>query len=554
MVVFVNNNFSAFKLFFDEFLYKKNSFVSYAKVEENLENINNLVMSVRRFSKIDIKAYMINLKKVNKALKKELDEIYSNNKPLLEYYHIMYKARTNYTNDALKDLPLIISNSFYNDYRLDDKTPLELENSNNTIPKYSSLEKKNIREEAKKQQSLNYFLGLLKKSENKRKYESFLEKMDILLNIYPLFDENHFKFFGRVEKAIEGYEKLYKKLEEKAKLSDDYEEISLKMKIAYRLKTDDWVELLKKLVSDHFDFVFKIKESNSETMSHFNVVNKISYESYLDIIKRLKEEKEYLDDCFYKNELKPSYKFDDNYLLRFKNSLINAYYDKRFHLNVIKGDLNSYVDTAINLYSLAFDLENSVFDYYLYLTSHSRRLSRNNDVESAIIRNIYDIYSPLVSLNRFEKIRKEFGDFLAKESNEFKQKYNTELLSRRVDYGFKGMIPNISAIKIFLNERCKNFIVENCLDNIINFDDSGLYDTRNYDLEVLCEKLSIEEVLNLYGRLKSVFSNFDNSFLIPQRFICNVIYNKLYNEDETNRLDKLKNICLSYLKEEPLFL
>ena len=303
-----------------------------------------------------------------------------------------------------------------------------------------------------------------------------------------------------------------------------------------------------------FDFVFKIKESNSETMSHFNVVNKISHESYLDIIKRLKEEKEYLDDCFYKNEFEPSYKFDDNYLLRFKNSLINAYYDKRFHLNVIKGDLNSYVDTAINLYSLAVDLENSVLDYYLYLASHSRRLLRNNDVESAIIRNIYDMYSPLVSLNRFEKIRKDFGDFLAKESNEFKQKYNTELLSRRFDYGFKGMIPNISAIKIFLNERCKNFIVENCLDNIINFDDSGLYDTRNYDLEVLCQKLSFEDIVDLYGKLKSVFSNIENSLAIPQRFICTVIYNRLGYDDSNNRESKMTEICNTYLKEDPVFL
>ena len=144
---------------------------------------------------------------------------------------------------------------------------------------------------------------------------------------------------------------------------------------------------------------------------------------------------------------------------------------------------------------------------------------------------------------------------LNSESKEFKRKFNTALLTKRVEYGFKGMIPNIAAINVKLNESCKKFIVENCLENITNFDQTGLYDTRNYDLEVLCAKLNFDEIIELYDRLKTVFNNFPDSSMIPQKFICEVIYNRLRYDDKTSeeRNERLKQISMKYLKEEALF-
>ncbi len=553
MVVFVNNNFSAFKLFFDEFVYKKSNYVSYAKVEENLLRVGLILNEVRHFSKLDVKAYMKKLNKATKDMKFELEEILKNNKHLMEYYRLIYNSVIDYSNDSLKDFPLIISNAFYNDYRLDNKTSIELENNANTIPKYTSVEKKNIRLVSKDKPCLVYFIELLKKSENKRKYDFFFDKIDVVLKLYPLYNENHFKYIERVTKNIFGYEKIYKKLEEKVKLTDDFEDIYLKMKIAYRKKMVDWVASINEMVNNYFDYLFSEKQMNVDAMKHLNVVNRISYSSYLDVVKEMKEQKKTFDKAFNEGVFRGIHLTEENYLLRFKSLLINSYYDSRYIIDIKQGNINDYVTCAINLYSLAVDLENNVLDYYLFLASHSKRLLRNNDVDNAIIKNLYNLYSPIECLDRFEASRKIFVELLDKESNEFKKKYNTELLSKRVEYDFKGMIPNVSAIKTKLNERCKDFIVENCLENVKNYDETGLYDTRNYDLEVLCEKLSFDDLVSLYDRLKSVFNNIEGSDAVPQEFICNAIYNRIGGKMEGSIEDIMKEICNTYLKEDPLF-
>ncbi len=267
----------------------------------------------------------------------------------------------------------------------------------------------------------------------------------------------------------------------------------------------------------------------------------------------MKEQKKTFDKAFNEGVFRGIHLTEENYLLRFKSLLINSYYDSRYIIDIKQGNINDYVTCAINLYSLAVDLENNVLDYYLFLASHSKRLLRNNDVDNAIIKNLYNLYSPIECLDRFEASRKIFVELLDKESNEFKKKYNTELLSKRVEYDFKGMIPNVSAIKTKLNERCKDFIVENCLENVKNYDETGLYDTRNYDLEVLCEKLSFDDLVSLYDRLKSVFNNIEGSDAVPQEFICNAIYNRIGGKMEGSIEDIMKEICNTYLKEDPLF-
>ena len=550
------NSFSAFKLFYDELIYKKNGYVSYGKIDKEVEEIKDAVELVRRYSKMDQKAYMSNLKKSNRIIKEKLDEILKRNKPLMEYYFLMYKSRLDVCNDKLDDLPLIISNSFYNDYRLDDKSVMELELSNNTIPKYSSIEKKLIREEAGKYTRFEYFLRLLKSSNNCKKYASFLEKADLILSLNPLYNETHFIYFRRVEAMCEGFNNYCKKLEAKAKETDDYEEITLKMRIAFRKKLDDWQTGIEEMVNEYFDHLFNIKENDLEIKNHFNVANDLSYSTYLEIVQDMREEKDRLEFMVEKGTFEPVKYYGGTYLLKFREVIINSYFDKKYYAKLIPGDVQSYVEFAINLYSLARDLEDSVLDYYLYLASHSRRLQRNNDVKSAIITNLYELYSPYKSLDRFEELRKYFAGELSKENNEFKKKYNTELLNKRIEYGFKGMIPNINAIKTRLNERCKIFVIENCLENIANLDQTGLYDTRNYDLEVMCSRLNFDELLDLYTSLKAVFANFPDSLLIPQEFIAEVIYNRLGYEDESEeaKIERLKTICSSYLKEEALFI
>jgi hypothetical protein len=163
------SNFSAFKLFYDEFIYKNNSLVSYAKIDKNIDSIKELINTIRNCSKIDVANYMSVLSKCNKKLKKELDTILTENKTLMELYFLMYKARLEVCNDKVADLPLIISNSFYNDYRLDDKDFIELENSNKEKEnKINNLNEKNsqLQEDNEKLESSNKELG--EENQNKK--------------------------------------------------------------------------------------------------------------------------------------------------------------------------------------------------------------------------------------------------------------------------------------------------------------------------------------------------------------------------------------------------
>ena len=76
-----------------------------------------------------------------------------------------------------------------------------------------------------------------------------------------------------------------------------------------------------------------------------------------------------------------------------------------------------------------------------------------------------------------------------------------------------------------------------------------------FDLAVLCQKFSFDDLLELYSDLKAVYANFPNAISLPQKFICETIYNRLEYSDPSlkEKNDRLKVICQSYLKEEPLF-
>ena len=144
------------------------------------------------------------------------------------------------SNDRVEDIPFVLLTSFYNDYRLDNKSADDLENSDYVIPKYSSLEKKDIRKEAKSDSKLEFIISLLKKSNNRYLYEKFLDKSVHILRIKPLINESNYDFYMRIDSILSEYERLWKRLEEKARNTDDYEVISEVMEIAYKRKFNDW--------------------------------------------------------------------------------------------------------------------------------------------------------------------------------------------------------------------------------------------------------------------------------------------------------------------------
>ena len=85
-----NMKFSAFKLFYDEFVYKKNSSISYNGIDRNIDEIRNITMEIRKTPKFDIDSYMERLNRLNKRLKEQLEAILKINKSIFEFYLIIH--------------------------------------------------------------------------------------------------------------------------------------------------------------------------------------------------------------------------------------------------------------------------------------------------------------------------------------------------------------------------------------------------------------------------------------------------------------------------------
>lgn len=559
----MNNNFSAFKLFYDEFIYKQNGFVSYSKIDRNISNIRDLTIELRKTPKYDINYYTTKLNRINKRIKEQLDAIYDLNKSVFEYYLLLYKSRVDVCNDLAKDMPFVISCSFYDDYRLDNKSPIELESNPYVVPKYSSYEKKEIRSISKDLSRFEYFIKLLNDSKNCNLYEKFLLKTKYIMNIKPFFNESHFDYFKRLEVYINEIEHLYSRLEEKAKTCEDYENISELMFIAYKKKFIDWNIEIKNIIIDYYDQLYKNTQSDNEIKKNFNVGNSLSYESFLEYCSNIDDEKKYYLQLFKNGEGLFNYIDDvsEAETDKLKEVLIKSYFDKKYFNTITdNSDVEDYVLRTIDLYLLAEEIGVKVFEKILFDASHSKDLKRNNDVNSAIISKIYNTYNPFESYTYYERARVEFEEKLALQNDEFMRKYTPLLIQKKREYDYHGPIPLVNVIKTNVIEYQKKFIIENCTDNLVSFDISKQYDTRNYDLSVVAYGLSLNDFIELYGKMKdminhSTWKDENNKKLIlysAQNFILNELYKVLKLSDTSleERKNKYNAICREYLKEE----
>lgn len=570
------NKFSAFKLFYDEFIYRENKSVSYDGIKRNIDNIKEFTIELRKTPKFDVEQYMKILDRTNKRIKEQLDNILKVNKGFLEFYLILYKNHATLSNDKVQDVPFIISTSFYDDYRIDNKSVFDLENSNYVIPRYSSLEKKNIRNEAKKMAKIKYFIKLLNESTNSSKYKKFIDKITYLLKIKPIIRESHFDYFKRLDNHINECKHLWNRIEEYAKKCEDYEFISEKMEIAYKRRFTDWNESIKEIVNEYFDELYNDMINDSEIKGRFSLVNEMTYEAYRETIDNLIQEKEYLVKQFDEGKFSGYSNNGDSYLLQFKSVLINSFFDSRYKKNVgINDGIDAFVHRAIELYTLADDLDDQIFEKIIFDASHSSELRRGNDATTALIVKIYELYNPLYLLSIYERARTEFEDLLDKKTLDFVREYNVKLLDKKMEYDFHGPLPTMGTIRTKIIERRKKFIFEHCITELYSRELLDSYDTRNYDLNVVCKDIPIDDMVDLYHRMKHKIENFDFSnmnfvdsslvaddyeknltLLTAQEFVVKNIFAKLKVKITNDKeiLDKYIDICDNYLHEDILFI
>ena len=555
--------FSAFKLFYDEFVYNENDNISYLKIKRYIDKIRNIVIDIRKMSKKDVERYNSKLERVNKRVKIYLNEIAVLEPEIFNLYNVLYKQNVPFCNDSVKDMPFVVSCSFYEDYRFDNKEYDDIECQLHNVPRFSSVEKRQIKIDAKDFTIIQYFVYLLENSKYETRYRMFVTEYKKVIMVRPELSESHYDYFLRLDKYFKKISRLLFRVENKTKYNGDYEEIVGKLYVAFKRTVVSFEKEFVQELKDYFDLVYNDYKSSKDVFSSINIVNTIKYDEYLEMKNFFKGEKDKYEKMFTDGRFVGVTVNNKSFACKMREDLINNYFDSRYYFNFVESpDVMSLVEKTISLYTLADDLVDQLFLKCKFDSAHSRKLNRCNDSQSSLYKYIYSLYDPFDLLKRYERLRKKLLKFLEEQDNEFNSLYNSLLYKEKLEYDIHGPLPTIKIINTKLNDKKIDFILNNYENELYSFEKD--YDTRNYDLNVMADGISINDMVSLYDRikfnifdctLKVDYSKVDKKLLFVireiQRFICEDIHNKL--PDGKVSMNGVKDICYSYLNDEVLF-
>ena len=496
----MKEKFSAFRLFYDEFIYKNNLMVDYAGIEDNVVRIREIAREMR--NTFPDSKYMSLLDNARKELKNELDTIYEKSPSFYASYLSVYKKHVSFGTDTEKEMPFVIATSFYNDYRVDDKGSLDY---SILIPRYTSLEKKEIRDYYKANGLLELFLYLLKKCSGN--YGVLVTRIEYLKDLTVAYNETAEDFKKRFDGVVADINDLLVKCEDKSKKSMDYLNIKDAVALVYKNKYDNWVSLLKDEFYNLFKNIYE-KDRKSKAVLYYEVdTNSISFETFEKYCSELVLEKERILEEVTNGE-KPVIDVPKKaYCADFRKKLLEEYFDSRLYFTLNEDDsVEKVADIGYKLGLFVEDLINRVFEKDKFDAAFSRSLSRNNDVKSAIIRKLYELYDPTYLISIYEKQRKSYIKFVSSKGKEFASQvdYFNERIQK--SSGLKSLLLTEDRIIKELVIKRINFVKEN-LEDIVSQDIFEYYDTRNYDLEIILNRIDTKNLVTLYPDLKKRINN-----------------------------------------------
>lgn len=541
----VSNVFSPFKLFYDNFVDNLYEGIDYSDIIYDINKIKKIVWKFNIGVYDNINVYTNKLKRVYLRIKYILDDIQLKNEDVFGEYYDLYLRKVDEFKDK-DDMVFVIANSFYNENRVENL----VKNNTNILNKEQV---KKAKEYFHGTDVFDAFISLLEESKNKKQYFKFLEKVKDYKNFKPFVKEDKFEYFKRLDNFLNRVGSLSIKLQEKAIKNGDYLYINSVLNVL-GLEDSIWGINIKYYLNNYYSVKYEEFNDNNTVLRYVNLVNDLSYETYLDKIREYEKEKDHYDKLFYTNKLK-YIALKDDCTSKFREVIMNNYYDKRY-MKVIYNNLNDYVSRAIELYDLAKDLEKMIFEKEIYDASHSMDLKRNNNVMNALVDVVYGLYNPKNLLELYDKIVVDFEKSVALLSKDERYEYNKKLIEEKIKYDYHGSIPKSSYININVIERKKDFLYDNILTDLVSLDITRRYDTRNYDLFMVVQGIEIEELVILYDKLRYKVSKC-NKYLLKdlQEFVCKYIisvkYTKKFTVAEYN--NRIKDICFTYLKEEPLF-
>ncbi len=538
------SKFSAFKLFYDQFIYKRNILVHYDKIERNILKIRENVFSMLDTSENDRDLYLTKLGRARTRIKKELSRILEIEPYLFELYFEMYKDRVE-TNDNVLDLPFIITCSFYEDYKIDGNREFR-------ICRYSSKEKKEIRDEAKSLRFILFFINMLT-DRNKEQYSKLIQ---VLTNYYNSNINMNISYEDNLiinEKEKSSILKVFKRDMNKAMLGVDYDYFLERISIAFKIKDKSLEELLIEQIDECFNKKYQVAIKEDYVLLDSSLYHVISYDVLKDFIRELKEQDD-LYEIEYNNKNKITIK-EVKFANNIYHELVKYYYDSRIKKDFLDDySMQSIVAILSKLNSIRESLPDRLLKYILFESSYSSKFNRNNNEEYYVISNIYELYSPYKVLDYYEKMRKELDDVILHLGKEFKNNLEYELIINNINiYPLKTKNYVVDELKKLEHK----FIIDNYRDNMIS--QIKEYDTRDFDLDKLVGNYSIKDLVLLFNDLKIDINDLDIDSKYREELIKQVTYFisknildkqgiKYDKNDENALLSLIKDIAFEYLK------
>ena len=519
--------FSAFRLFYDNFLYRNNVMIEYDKINKYLNKIIDILKKATTVYHDDEGLYVENLTKYQNGIKKELDNIMDVYPYFFEKYYELYNRNVDNYN-TISDMPFVISCSFYNDYGNNDV-------QDDYVQRLTSIDKKRLRDKAKKMSFIQFYKEVLKDF-NTTSYDVLIDLLDYFINIdisiKISFEDNKKKYMNDLKKLLITNQRVL----EKTKLNDDYNIIKDKMELVYKGCFNNFQERLELELNNYLLSLYENKKKNSSDFYDTIVTNDLSYGLYKDFVVKEKRYKEKFDKIYAnKQNVKPN-SITVAPLLR--KRLIKIYYDSRFLFEKEKS-IKILGEKINGIKSLAQDIKDIIWEYILFVSSHTDYLKRNNTVRYAIINTLYQLYNPNDLLIRYDKVRNELVDYLKQNSD----------LSNKLELNTTNFEELLSQEDIIndIKKRRKEFIINNAADNLVS--KCNDYDTREYDLYYMASDLDINELREIYNELRRNTKIEANDLL---NYICQCILlltNKKYDLNKPD-YELISEVARSYLNIE----
>ena len=519
--------FLVFILFYDNFLYRNNVMIEYDKINKYLNKIIEILKKATTVYHDDEGLYVENLTKYQNGIKKELDNIMDVYPYFFEKYYELYNRNVDNYN-TISDMPFVISCSFYNDYGNNDV-------QDDYVQRLTSIDKKRLRDKAKKMSFIQFYKEVLKDF-NTTSYDVLIDLLDYFINIdisiKISFEDNKKKYMNDLKKLLITNQRVL----EKTKLNDDYNIIKDKMELVYRGCFNNFQERLELELNNYLLSLYENKKKNISDFYDTIVTNDLSYGLYKDFVVKEKRYKEKFDKIYAnKQNVKPN-SITVAPLLR--KRLIKIYYDSRFLFEKEKS-IKILGEKINGIKSLAQDIKDIIWEYILFVSSHTDYLKRNNTVRYAIINTLYQLYNPNDLLIRYDKVRNELVDYLKQNSD----------LSNKLELNTTNFEELLSQEDIIndIKKRRKEFIINNAADNLVS--KCNDYDTREYDLYYMASDLDINELREIYNELRRNTKIEANDLL---NYICQCILlltNKKYDLNKPD-YELISEVARSYLNIE----